>query len=98
MLVSGLMEVGSSEEDPALRVFFFFFLITVITYTAIADGVIPNAWRYATVIGAVPLMIALAEDVFVGTDNLAILWIGFLIFIFAFPIGNYIAWDKYEAK
>lgn len=98
MLVAGLMEVGSSEEDPGLRVFFFFFLITVITYTAIADGVIPNAWRYATVIGAVPLMIALAEDIFVGTDNLSILWIGYLIFTVAFPVGNYIAWDKYDGK
>jgi len=97
-LVAGLMEVGSSEEDPGLRVFFFFFLITVITYTAIADGVIPNSWRYATVIGAVPLMIALAEDIFVGTDNLSILWIGYLIFTVAFPAGNYIAWDKHEAK
>ena len=40
----------------------------------------------------------LAEDIFVGTDNLSILWIGYLIFTVAFPVGNYIAWDKYEAK
>tara|TARA_Y100000022_G_C13079457_1_gene297087 strand:+ start:22 stop:561 length:540 start_codon:yes stop_codon:yes gene_type:complete len=98
MLVAGLLEVGSPVEDPSLRVFFFFFLITVITYTAIADDVIPNGWRYATVIGAVLLMIALAEDIFVGTDNLSILWTGYLILTVAFPAGNYVAWNKYEAK
>ena len=98
MLVSGLMEVGSPFEDPGLRVFFFFFLITVITYTTIADGVIPDVWRYITIAGAVPLMIALGEDVFLGTDNLSILWIGYLIFTVGFPVGNYVAWDKYEAS
>lgn len=96
MLISGLLEVGAPVEDPALRVFFFFFLITVITYTAIADGVIPDVWRYVTIAGAVPLLIALGEDVFVGTDNLAILWVGYLIFTVGFPAGNYVAWNNYK--
>ena len=57
---------------------------------------IPDVWRYVTVAGAVPLLIALGEDVFMGTDNLAILWVGYLIFTVGFPAGKYVAWNNYK--
>ena len=97
MLVAGLMEVGSSEEDPGLRVFSFLF-----NYS---DNVYSNCrwcntkcleirycnWRSST-------NDCSCRRYFVGTDNLSILWIGYLILTVAFPAGNYVAWDKYEAK